>query len=68
MDRFRNKLVSFQLAVTNTLAWTNTIAYYKIWGRIHNTLFIGPNKLEHFITIHWKGLPVTNTLAYCADM
>jgi hypothetical protein len=24
----------------------------------------GPNKLECYITLKWKGLPVTNTLAY----
>ncbi len=30
MDRFRSKLVSFILSVTNTQAWTNTLAYYGI--------------------------------------
>jgi hypothetical protein len=24
----------------------------------------GPNKLEYYITLAWKGLPVTNGLAY----
>jgi hypothetical protein len=26
----------------------------------------GPNKLEYGITQDWKGLPLKNTLAYCA--
>jgi hypothetical protein len=38
---------------------------------IHNTSFSsqlmnGPNKLECYITQHWKGLPKTNSLAYLA--
>jgi len=38
------------------------------WGRIHNTsqLTNGPNKLECYIAVCWKGLPETNTLAYWA--
>jgi hypothetical protein len=30
MARFCIKLVSFLLSVTNTLAWTNTLAFYGI--------------------------------------
>jgi hypothetical protein len=29
---------------------------------------IGTDKLECYITIDWKGLPGTNTLAYCAPL
>ncbi len=28
----------------------------------------GPNKLEFFIKLGWKGLPVINTLAYWAHL
>ncbi len=31
---------------------------------IFSKLMNGPNKLECYITIGWKGLAVTNTLAY----
>ncbi len=39
------------------------------WGRIHSTSFSlkfknEPNKLECYITLGLKGLPLTNTLAY----
>jgi len=32
MDRFRGKLVYFLLSVTTTLAWTNTLAYYRLYN------------------------------------
>ncbi len=40
MDRFHIKLVSFLLSVTNTLAWTNTLAYYRIHKLQIGNLFI----------------------------
>ncbi len=30
MDRFRSKQESFLLSITNTLAWTDTLAFYRI--------------------------------------
>ncbi len=53
MDIFCSKLVSFLLRATNTLAWTNTLAYYGIrtlqthhvfivqapWGLYHKTYY-----------------------------
>ncbi len=43
------------------------------WDRIHNTRFSslvinGPNKLDCFITLGFKGLPGTNTVAYWAHL
>jgi hypothetical protein len=41
MDKFRSKLVSRILSVTNTLALTNTLAYYKIRTlRTHNDCIV----------------------------
>jgi hypothetical protein len=45
---------------------------YIPWGSIHNTLFSlfitnQANKVEYYIMLGWKGLPVTNTLAYRAN-
>jgi hypothetical protein len=39
---------------------------------IHNPSFSlqlpnGPNKLERYITLGWKGMSGTNTAAYCAQ-
>jgi hypothetical protein len=31
IDRFCSKLVSFLFSVTNTLSWTDTLAYYRIY-------------------------------------
>ncbi len=43
---------------------------YNVKDFLHNTLFLshtnGPSKLECYVTIVWKGLPTTNTLAYYA--
>ncbi len=38
------------------------------WGRIHNTQFYlqlmsGSSKLKNYITLGWKGWPVTDSLA-----
>jgi hypothetical protein len=43
------------------------------WDRIHNTSYSskiinGPNKLECCITLGWKCLPVTKTLAYLTHL
>ncbi len=50
MTRFRNKLVSFLLWVTNILAWINTLAYYGICKLQIRSVFIvqaaGNNKLS----------------------
>jgi hypothetical protein len=42
---------------------------YNPWDCIHNISFHsklmnGSNKLDCYITLGWKGLPVTDTLAY----
>jgi hypothetical protein len=41
------------------------------WERIHNTLFSfelknEPNKLECFVTLSWKGLPLTKNSSLLA--
>ncbi len=46
---------------------------YSPCGLIHSNLFsskhtIGPNKLECYITLDWKGLPETNTNTYWAHL
>jgi spore coat protein U-like protein len=69
------------LPVTNTLVYCAHLlamkkmkgCKYGTWNCIHNTSFSlkltnGPNKREHLITPGRKGLPVTNTLVYCAHL
>jgi hypothetical protein len=41
MDNFCRRLVSFLLPVTNTVAWPNTLAYYRVnILRIRNVLIV----------------------------
>ncbi len=55
---------------TSALPWKIKISCaLKNWERIHNALFSsqlsnGPNKLEFYITLGWKDMPGTNTIAY----
>jgi hypothetical protein len=46
---------------------------YKAWNRIHNTsisclLTKKQDKVECYIRVGWKGLPVTNSLAFWAHL
>jgi hypothetical protein len=42
------------------------------WDHIHKFHFLyftnGRNKLEHLVTLGWKGFSVTNTIAYWAHL
>jgi hypothetical protein len=62
----------------NTLAYYDTaqnisVNFFVVLGCIHNNSFSSqvknePNKLECYITLGWKGFPVTKTPAYWAQM
>ncbi len=63
MTRFRNKPVSFLLSVTNALAWTNALAYYRIRKLRIRSVFIvqTPSHLfiEGVISIFYKTVNCT---------
>jgi hypothetical protein len=46
IDKFRRKLESFLLSVTNTLAWTNTLAYHGICTLRVRNVFILQKRFE----------------------
>ncbi len=53
----------------NELLWIVQLTWLRGWGCIDNIsvsskLTNGHNKLEFYITLGWKGLPRTNSLAY----
>ncbi len=48
MDRFQSKQVSFLWPITNPLAWTNTLAFFKIRKlQIYNALLYRPQEPTH---------------------